>query len=400
MATFTMAHNHMGNRYAVIGVGFGDEGKGRVVDQLTRTVFKNIKHSVVRYSGGHQAGHTVFDATTGAQHVFSHIPSGYFNNSNLIWGEKCTIYPTAFVREYLLLTRKAISNSTFEFSLNSPITTPFDLFAQRSNALNRSHGTCGSGFGTTLQREQDHYSLIAKDLFNKTVLMIKLQQILQYYGYPNSIDYYIDTMPDVKEFIAAIDYLVKLTENNTFIFNNRNYLKNHNSRAEEIIFESSQGLLLDQEYGFFPNVTRSKLGLNAFSEEALRDITPIYVTRAYQTRHGNGPMTNEEYDSENSRIKIPSTETNTPNEFQGDFRSTILDIDLIKYAIERDCPATKLYDLAITCLDHLSAPYYFTINRVLKSCSTKDELIQTIINHISRRCIHVYASNNVNGDMF
>ena len=87
----------------------------------------------------------------------------------------------------------------------------------------------------------------------------------------------------------------------------------------DTIFEGSQGLLLDQHHGFFPNVTRANVGLeNVESFTGLNDIYEVYlVTRAYQTRHGNGFMTNE---NRPHNITENIEETNKEHEYQGKFR--------------------------------------------------------------------------------
>lgn len=92
------------------------------------------------------------------------------------------------------------------------------------------------------------------------------------------------------------------------------------------------------------------------------------VTRAYQTRHGNGPMTNENIPH---NISINPSETNVLNEYQGEFRRSLLDVDLLEYAIGKDLfiKDNKRKTLVITCLDHVVDEWRFTY---------KDELIVSI----------------------
>jgi adenylosuccinate synthase len=137
----------------------------------------------------------------------------------------------------------------------------------------------------------------------------------------------------------------------------------------EWIFEGSQGILLDADYGFFPHVTRS----NTTSKNAIEMIRKIgipienntirtyYITRAYQTRHGNGYMTNEGLDT--SYIKENPNETNVAG-FQGEFRKTVLDIDLLKYAVNCDGYYNSIgrKSIVITCLDQVPDDIPVTIN--------------------------------------
>ena len=101
-----------------------------------------------------------------------------------------------------------------------------------------------------------------------------------------------------------------------------------------VIFEGSQGLLLDMERGFFPNVTPSKVGLNGIPEEFLHDAELYLVTRTYLTRHGNGynPITR----GFNLDLK-DKYETNLYNDYQGEFKTGIFNVDLLNTALTRHC---------------------------------------------------------------
>jgi len=124
--------------------------------------------------------------------------------------------------------------------------------------------------------------------------------------------------------------------------------------AEDVIFEGAQGLLLDQNCGDFPHVTRSNTGMeNVLQLTNDRDLDVYYVTRAYTTRHGNGPLPYERgkpYDCIDDR-------TNTENEFQGRLRYSYLNLPKMRYAVMRDqrdssfrCSAINA---VVTCMDEL-----------------------------------------------
>jgi adenylosuccinate synthase len=140
------------------------------------------------------------------------------------------------------------------------------------------------------------------------------------------------------------------------------------SKYKQIVFEGAQGLLLDQDHGFSPHVTRSSTGLpNVLSiceENAIERLDVIYVTRCYLTRHGAGFMNNEHHPMPFVNVVDP---TNVPHAYQGTIRYAPLDIDQLHKSIQRDLhngtshaygPKVKLNPgLAITCLDQLvSAP--------------------------------------------
>jgi Adenylosuccinate synthetase len=134
--------------------------------------------------------------------------------------------------------------------------------------------------------------------------------------------------------------------------------------------------MLDKNIGFFPNVTRSNVGTkNILSFN--NNFRTYLVTRAYQTRHGNGDMTNENIPH---NILSNPNETNITNKYQGKFRRTLLDVDLLQYAISRDkyIRDDKNKTLCITCLDHIKNEYRFTHKGNLVYCNDENDFIKRI----------------------
>lgn len=319
----------------VVGLGFGDEGKGLTTSYLCS---KKKDPIVVRFNGGHQAGHTV--VYDGTRHVFSNFGSGTLQNAPTYWSEFCTFDPVGVIKEHNILKRKV------ELTVNPycPVVTPFDKQHNQilESSLPLAHGSCGVGFGSTIQREEDNYRLNVRDLMYDSVFFEKLRLIKLYYE-ARGIEIkdaqfleFIKAAQDVRDIIAIKDdiYLAK--------------------NRERLIFEGAQGILLDANYGFFPNVTRSNCGsLNA--RRMHRVIEEVYyVTRCYQTRHGNGFMTNES-NAQKLGLKGNRNETNQPNDWQGPFRVGELDPDLINYALDCDKNASQGLErnLVITCCDQV-----------------------------------------------
>jgi len=150
--------------------------------------------------------------------------------------------------------------------------------------------------------------------------------------------------------------------------------------ASNYIFEGSQGLLLDQHIGFFPHVTRSNTGTKNILE--MCDDPELYlVTRAYQTRHGNGPMTNS---STPHNVVDNPLETNVSHKFQGEFRKSILDISMLKYGMSRDegIVNSKKKTLVITCCDHIDGDFQYTIEGKIYSHQTKEEFGAAIADYL------------------
>jgi adenylosuccinate synthase len=332
----------------VLGAGFGDEGKGSQVNFLAK---KSKKPLVIRFSGGHQVGHTV--VVNGKRHVFSNFGSGTIHGAPTYWSEYCTFNPIGIQREAKDLESQGVVPRLY-LDANAMVTTPFDMLRNKQLDKSNKHGSVGVGFGQTIQRTEDHYTLFARDLRFPAIRDAKLDIIRRWYGYQNTEK----TIEVMDEFRAACDYVVKTHE----VINGLHALQDY-----EWIFEGSQGIMLDMDYGFFPHVTRS----NTTAKNALEIIKKyrpdsyirtFYMTRAYQTRHGNGPMTNQNLD--NDFITDNPLETNRSDGFQGEFRKSPLDLDMLKYAIECDTyhnPKSKRI-LVVTCLDQVPERIPVTIN--------------------------------------
>lgn len=315
----------------VIGLGFGDEGKGLTTSYLCSKVKNPV---VVRFNGGHQAGHTVIHK--GRRHVFSSFGSGTLQGASTYWSKYCTVHPSAFMNE---LDRFWGTGILPKITMDPmcPVTTPYDVTSNHSQELMKRHGSVGVGFGTTIARQEAGYKLHVMDLFHPAVMMAKLQSIARYYESPVQSE-------ELQEYLKAVEDMLKFID----VDWHGRYLEAH---KEHLIFEGAQGVLLDMDHGFFPNVTRSNTTCkNALS---LMDTNQevYYVTRCYQTRHGNGFMSNEKP----LELMNNSSETNVLSKWQGEFRIGELDRDLLVYALKCDRIYAKdrKVNLVITCCDQL-----------------------------------------------
>jgi len=352
---------------AVIGVGFGDEGKGRVVDSLCSQYPDPL---VVRFSGGHQAGHHV--VTEKYDHVFSNFGSGTLQGAPTYWSNFCTVDPVGLMKELDLLMKNGVSPRLF-INAKCPITTPYDKLFNKSSEKINNHGSCGVGFGATIQREEDYHSLLFEDLYYPSVLNIKTDLIRKYY-FQNL--FYTPTTTHLKTFIKSCSQIIN--SNHVKITTDLTAFNNDLSKYEILILEGSQGSLLDQDIGFFPHVTRSNTG-----SKNIMSFNPkvVLVTRAYQTRHGAGPMTNENIPH---NIKINPHEKNNDRGAQGKFRRSILDIDLLRYAINKDpyIRDSKDKTLVVTCLDLIEGEYKFTENGEVLEFRNEDDFISGLSNRL------------------
>ena len=352
---------------AVIGLGFGDEGKGMFTDYLC---FHTSNPLVIRYNGGHQAGHTVCPGRYSNSHVFANFGSGTLRDIPTYWSKFCTVDPIALMREYDIL--KKDYDPVIYIDERCPITTPYEV-KQNLYVQNVEHGSCGVGFGATIKREEEFYHLNFIDLFYPEVLYEKLSLLEKYYG---RFETDVNMLYDACERIIGINNIKPCFG----IPKNKEY---------NYIFEGAQGLLLDQHHGFFPHVTRSNTGTKNILE-LHKYINEIYlITRAYQTRHGNGFMTNFIF---SHNIKNNPDETNKRN-YQGDFRISLLDVSLLEYAMKKDEHIRERNcKLVITCLDHVENDYRFTYKGEIVQCINEKDFVEKISKCL--RIKHVFLSSD------
>lgn len=360
----------MSNSQAVIGLGFGDEGKGKVVSYLCSQSPESL---VVRFCGGQQAGHHVIlkegeeKGDVDIEHVFANFGSGTLQGNHTYWSEFCTFDPVGFHNEWNILSKKGYT-PIISVNENCPVTTPyekeFNMRAEEKRIL--KHGTCGVGVGQTWQREEDRFSIKVRDIFHLIVLRMKLEVLKRHHpAYKHYNHQYIILRDAMEEFYDACNKV-------------RNYLSLVTTIPkgyDNYIFEGSQGLLLDQDIGFFPHVARTNTGLKNIFKMGF-DPQVFLVTRAYQTRHGNGPMTNENIPH---TIKVNPYEQNPDDNMQGKFRRTLLDLDLIKYVISGDRRIkSEEATLVITCLDLIDEYKLTSLEGVVSTFDTESVFVDFI----------------------
>jgi adenylosuccinate synthase len=353
----------------VLDLGFGDSGKGVTVDYLARA---NPQESlVIRFSGGHQVGHTI--QVGDFVHTFSNFGSGTLRGVPTYYTKYTTIFPPGILREYEHIKQ---FNPRLIFDPLTMVTTPYDIAFNRSREKLLKHGSCGVGFGATIDRNLEGVKLFVKDMAYSWVFRQKLQAIKDYYQQKT---HNTELEEGFKEEIKHIDdsTFIELNQQCSQIYSVENFVTVKN-RYGHLIFEGSQGIMLDQEHGIFPHVTRSSTtSQNAWAIINQYSVTPekidiYYVTRCYQTRHGNGPMSNHK------KIELQNNEmeANQHNQYQGAFRIAELDVDLLKYALSSDVSyhgtdqINKI--LVVTCLDQRPK---FELDKLLSGLSTDFEQV-------------------------
>jgi adenylosuccinate synthase len=346
----------------IIGANYGDEGKGLLTDFHAASIGSDAL--VVRFNGGAQAGHTVV-TPDGRRNVFSHVGSGAFAGARTFLSRFFVANPMLFHREVSVLAKLGVVPAVSIDRL-APVTTPWDMLVNQAVETARGalrHGSCGIGFGETIERNLDpRFALTVTTLADHARLARTLDAIRTDYvpmrlsklglaerwvglrDLAMSDDLFDRYLGDVEAFRAA----VAITDTSAL------------GDAARVIFEGAQGLLLDQDRGAFPHVTRSNTGLrNALmlaQEAGIDTLDVTYVTRAYVTRHGAGPLPHE-LDGPPDKVRDC---TNVSNAWQGSLRFAWLDLDIVRQAIAADLsdvpPSIRItLDLAVTCLDQLGS---------------------------------------------
>ena len=342
---------------AVIGANYGDEGKGLVVDRLVRDLSRPW---VIRFNGGAQAGHTVTLAG-GHRHIFSHFGAGTLAGAPTFLSRFFVSNPILFLREADELGGIGIAPRVVVDG-RSPVTTPYEVLINRAAESARGdgrHGSCGVGFGETLERQERGLSITVADLDSRDVLHTRLTALRTSYvpqrlaalGIPIDAELQADLAdpePAAHFLELAGDFRARIEIAGIQVCHGR-----------PVVFEGAQGLLLDQSLGDFPHVTRSHTGLPNIVELAadldISDIEVFYAMRTYLTRHGAGRLAGELASPPYSGVEDL---TNQPNPFQGHLRFAFADPALSAATIRRDLARsahlTIVPSLAVTCLDQVT----------------------------------------------
>lgn len=358
--------------FAIIGSNWGDEGKGLGVDALTRQLM-GAGHDVlvVRSNGGAQAGHGV-ELPDGRRHVFSHIGSGALAGAATHLSRFFVSSPMVFGREYEAL-EQLDANLNITVDPWSIVTTPWDIAINQAAEIHRAngrHGSCGMGFGEAIERQVRGFSLTALDLYGHQDQLRSLLSHIEMEWMPARLAALgIDPMPEFMSKIIGNPAIAERFLIDCQSFTARISLRNDADISSDalVLFEGAQGLQLDMDYGEMPHVTRSNTGIKnmlAICEDAgISEIRPIYMTRAYATRHGAGPLPHERFGKDGSSLPLDWAEvvdlTNAGNPWQGEIRQANLDLGVLKKAISHDLDYASGRDirvipgLGVTCLDQI-----------------------------------------------
>jgi len=348
----------------VVDLGFGDAGKGTVVDALVRRMGA---HTVVRFNGGAQAGHNVV-TKGGRHHTFAQLGAGTFvPGVRTHLSRYVVLHPTALLVEARHLQASGPGDALERLTISeaSWVTTPVHQAAARLRELalgEGRHGSCGVGVGETMRDglADPGAVLRARDLLDVASLRRRLRaqqeqkradvadEIRAVAGLEEA-EPEVRTLEDPRIVDAWIDALGP--------FRHRELVVPEEATAAllrapgSVVFEGAQGVLLDEWRGFHPHTTWSTCTFDnalALVREAGTDalVTRLGVLRAYATRHGPGPLPTE------SPALGPLLDEphNATGPWQGPFRRGWFDAVLGRYAI---AASGGIDGVALTHLDAL-----------------------------------------------
>jgi adenylosuccinate synthase len=276
----------------VIGTQWGDEGKGKIVDWLT-----DHAHGVVRFQGGHNAGHTLIIG--GKKTVLHLIPAGILREGVKCYiGNGVVVSPQALVKEISTLESNGVEVAgRLIMSEACPLILPYHEALDRARELakgERKIGTTGRGIGPAYEDKVARRAIRLQDLFHRERFAAKLGELLDYHNFV--LKNYFGA--EIVDFHRTLDETLALASRiKPLVGDVPRLLYEAHRSGDNLLFEGAQGALLDIDHGTYPFVTSSNCVAGAAA--AGSGIGPnmlhyvLGITKAYTTRVGSGPFPTE-----------------------------------------------------------------------------------------------------------
>ena len=283
----------MSTNTLILGLQWGDEGKGKIVDALAES-----SEVVCRFQGGHNAGHTL--KVDGEQKVLHLVPSGILHSKvNCVLGNGLVLSLPALAQEISDLKESGINfEDRFFVSEDCCLILPTHIAIDKVRDKEEGIGTTGRGIGPAYEDKIARRAIRFGDLKDLKALKIKLSKLVNYHNQVLEKLYNAESI--------AFDDVFEELENNLFLYHNykcktQDLLKMWVKQDKTIIFEGAQGSMLDIDHGTYPFVTSSSTtagGLSSGLGIGPKHIDSILgITKAYTTRVGEGPFPTELFDA-------------------------------------------------------------------------------------------------------
>lgn len=325
---------------AILGLQWGDEGKGKLVDSLSAD-----QDFCVRFQGGGNAGHTVYPP--GGKIVLHHLPTGVLHaNCINVMGQGMVADPFKLLDEIAEVEGRGIKlDGRLKISDRCAVTTPLHLHLDAGNEAGENKvGTTKRGIGPTYADRYDRVGLRMIDLLNRDCLREALQRTCHVHAHRMGKD-----APSIESMLPALlDAGQKLKP---YITDTSLLLAEALKESQRVLFEGAQGAMLDVVQGTYPFVTSSHTtatGIPVGVGVACNVEKVIGVSKAYCTRVGDGPFPTELNDATGELLRKTGHEfgatTGRPR------RCGWNDLFALRYV----CLISGVTELAVTKLDVLS----------------------------------------------
>jgi len=277
----------------VVGTQWGDEGKGKIVDLLAEDV-----QGVVRFQGGHNAGHTL--VIGGTKTVLHLIPSGILRSGvDCFIGNGVVLSPEALLAEMDELEQAGVKGVVARLIISEacPLILPYHGALDRAREAARGEqkiGTTGRGIGPAYEDKVARRALRLQDLLNPERFAKKLEELLDFHNFVLT-KYYKQEAVDFRKILD--DTLALAPRLMPLVADVPRALYHANKAGKNLLFEGAQAALLDIDHGTYPYVTSSNCVAGAAAAGA--GIGPMHlhyvlgITKAYTTRVGEGPFPTE-----------------------------------------------------------------------------------------------------------
>lgn len=366
----------------VVGAQWGDEGKGKIVDYLTRKATM-----VARYQGGHNAGHTV--VIKDKKYVLHLIPSGILHKgTTCIIGNGVVVEPAALIGEIEGLREQGITvNENLLLSKNAHLIMPYHIALDKASEVSRgkkSIGTTGRGIGPAYVDKMARSGIRVGELLTPELFMEKLEVNVRQANILLKNLYNHKGFSAKKIFTEYMGYAKKLARHvaDTDLIINRAIAAKKN-----VLLEGAQGTLLDIDHGTYPFVTSSSAvaggACTGLGIGPTKISKAIGIVKAYTTRVGSGPFPTELNDSTGELIREKGGEfgatTGRPR------RCGWLDTVILRHS----AMINGLTGIAITKLDILDG---FKTLKICTGYRYKGKLIKEMPKELGifDKCIPVY----------
>ena len=285
----------MTNTISLLGLQWGDEGKGKVVDHLAKDL-----DAAIRYQGGHNAGHTLI--VEGKKVVFHLLPSAICHKDIKCFLGRGVVVSLDALFEEIEDAADVIGNIEGRLVISSacsliqPYHIKLDQLREQSKTSTKI-GTTGRGIGTAYEDRVGRRSVRVSDLYNPSKLSDKLDEALEYY---NSIFKHSFNASEIDKNQLFDENLIHAEKLKPYVGNVIDEVRNLQDNNKKILFEGAQGALLDVSLGTYPFVTSSNSSVGGISSGI--GISPtnidysLGIAKAYTTRVGEGPFPTELFD--------------------------------------------------------------------------------------------------------